>query len=142
MIPCLALLPDGDLALPMRQSTGLDVVVARARIRLNARLGEWLSDTSLGLPWVEWSNNTSPTASGAAALVRAQLEDVTGITSVNSCSATIRGRVLTVTATASIVADGAAGDLTITATLDPFATTGAPAWYVVARPTVAPGGRW
>lgn len=141
-MPCLALTPDADLALPMRQATGLDVVVDRVLIRLRARLGEWLSDTALGLPWVEWSNDQSPTASGAAALVRAQIEATTGVVTVNSCAASIRARTMTITAAASIVADGAAGDLTITATLDPFATTGAPAWYVVARPTIAPGGRW
>lgn len=133
-MPCLALTPSGDVAVPLRRVYGIDVVAVRVSIRLRTFLGEWLSDTAFGLPWQAWIDGTGPTTLNAAALVRAQLEDTPGVIRVLSCNATLLNRVVTVTAQVLASADDDTGIVNVQGQLNPWDTSGAPAWYMYATP--------
>lgn len=130
-MPCLALDPSGDLAFPLRLSRGEDVVAVRVSVRLRTAIGDWITDVAFGLPWREWIVDTGPLPLEVSALTRAQLEVTPGVLEVVSCRATRAGQAVSVVVVCRVREDGEDGVLEIGTSFDPFATSGAPAWYVV-----------
>jgi len=83
---------NGDMVITtaglIEESTGVDEVVQRVRIRLNKQLGEWKFNIDSGIPWMPTdtsdgilgSRNSEKSASQYIANVASQTE---GVTSVN-----------------------------------------------------------
>ena len=140
-MPCLALDARDDLAIPMRLARGDDVVAVRVSLRLRTYLGEWITDTAMGLPWRTWITDGGPSPLEASALVRGQLEVTPGVVEVVSCTARkVTATTVAVQAVCRVREEGEDGTLTVTSTFDPFATSGAPAWYITTGTPA--GGRW
>lgn len=125
-----ATLDGGSLRLPAVILTGVDLVAQTIRIRLYTLPGEVLSDATVGLPWRAWLSDRRTSADVVAARLRALLEQVPGVTSIESVSASRSALGITASARVTVQADGETADLTITS--DPWLTSGAPAWYVIA----------
>lgn len=126
----------GDQALPSRWLSGLDVAVQRLRTRLSTVRGTWPDDDSVGLPFDRWIERpTTATAAIVGAAIQRQIEADPAVRSVSVVSTTV-GRVVTVTATAIVQADGESGTLTVT--MSPLLTTGAPALFAITGRT-SPG---
>jgi len=129
MMPA-ATLDGGSLRLPAVILSGVDLVAQTIRIRCHTLPGEILSDATVGLPWRAWLSDRRTSADVVAARLRALLEQVPGVTSIESVSASRSALGITASARVTVQADGEAGDLEITS--DPWLTAGAPAWYVIA----------
>ena len=125
-----ATLDGGSLRLPAVILTGVDLVAQTIRVRIYTLPGEILSDATVGLPWRAWLSDRRTSADVVAARLRALLEQVPGVTSIDSVSASRSGLGIVAAARVTVEADGETADLEITS--DPWLTSGAPAWYVVA----------
>lgn len=125
-----ATLDGGALRLPVILLTGVELVAQTIRVRLYTLPGEILSDATVGLPWRAWLSDRRTSADVVAARLRALLEQVPGVTSIESVSASRSPLGITASASVRVEADGESADLEITS--DPWLTSGAPAWYVVA----------
>ena len=125
-----ATLDGGSLRLPAVILSGVDLVAQTIRVRLYTLPGEILSDATVGLPWRAWLSDRRTSADVVAARLRALLEQVPGVTSIESVSASRSALGITASARVTVQADGETADLEITS--DPWLTAGAPAWYVIA----------
>lgn len=129
MMPA-ATLDGGSLRLPAVILSGVDLVAQTIRVRLYTLPGEILSDATVGLPWRAWLSDRRTSADVVAARLRALLEQVPGVTSIESVSASRSALGITASARVTVQADGETADLEITS--DPWLTAGAPAWYLIA----------
>ena len=129
MMPA-AILDGGSLRLPAVILSGVDLVAQTIRIRCYTLPGEILSDATVGLPWRAWLSDRRTSADVVAARLRALLEQIPGVTSIESVSASRSALGITASARVTVQADGETADLEITS--DPWLTAGAPAWYVIA----------
>lgn len=125
-----ATIDGGSLRLPAVILTGVDLVAQTIRVRLYTLPGEILSDATVGLPWRAWLSDRRTSADVVAARLRALLEQVPGVTSIDSVSASRSSLGIVASARVTVQADGETADLEITS--DPWLTAGAPAWYVIA----------
>lgn len=125
-----ATIDGGSLRLPAVILTGVDLVAQTIRVRLYTLPGEILSDATVGLPWRAWLSDRRTSADVVAARLRALLEQVPGVTSIDSVSASRSTLGIVASARVTVQADGETADLEITS--DPWLTAGAPAWYVIA----------
>lgn len=125
-----ATLDGGSLRLPAVILSGVDLVAQTIRVRLYTLPGEILSDATVGLPWRAWLSDRRTSADVVAARLRALLEQVPGVTSIESVSASRSALGITASARVTVQADGETADLEITS--DPWLTAGAPAWYLIA----------
>lgn len=69
----------GDLPASFRFATPIELILQRARIRLETFLGEWLLDQSKGLPYLEWRRVKQPPLDEVLNLVRREIEDIPGV---------------------------------------------------------------
>lgn len=125
-----ATLDGGSLRLPAVILSGVDLVAQTIRVRLYTLPGEILSDATVGLPWRAWLSDRRTSADVVAARLRALLEQIPGVTSIESVSASRSALGITASARVTVQADGETADLEITS--DPWLTAGAPAWYLIA----------
>ena len=125
-----ATLDGGSLRLPAVILSGVDLVAQTIRVRLYTLPDEILSDATVGLPWRAWLSDRRTSADVVAARLRALLEQVPGVTSIESVSASRSALGITAAARVTVQADGETADLEITS--DPWLLAGAPAWYVIA----------
>jgi hypothetical protein len=133
----VALAASGDLALPARYLSGIDLVVQRMRIRLATVFGTWPDDAAFGLPhdrWIDRPGQTTPAI--VASTMRAQLEADPDVQSVVSVEGTSSGQVVNVVARVIVRADGESA--TVTVNYSPLLRTGAPALFTVTGRT-SPG---
>lgn len=129
-MPAATLSSSGSLRLPVLVLTGVDLVAQTIRVRLSTLPGEVLSDASVGLPWRAWLSDRRTSADVVAARLRELLEQTPGVVSVDEVTAERSGLGIVASARVSVEADGDSADLVITS--DPWLTSGAPAWYVIA----------
>lgn len=80
---------DGDLPLVPRHITGIPLVLQRIRRRLRVFAGEWVLDTSQGLPYLAWRQTKPAPLDAIAARVRVELETTPGVVRIDSCTATL-----------------------------------------------------
>ena len=92
--------------------------------------GEWPSDTSIGLPWLDWIEAGRVPPAEAEALVRGQVEDDPAVVSVDAVSVTTTGEAVAITVRATIATEGATAPVVLTVGSDPYATRAAPPWYL------------
>lgn len=144
----LALDSTGSLALPLRVVRGVESCRVQVYERLRLIAGTWPTDVARGLPWPVWTGETGrkgPPSLAVRATIRRQLEEVSCVRSVLSLTVRRDGYALRVRGTLAVEDDGEAGTLDLETVSDPFATTGAPPWYIVtsgiSRPPVGPAGR-
>ena len=90
---------DGDLRAFNRLASGSDLVAQRIRTRLRTHLGDWLIDSSKGLPWATWFSTKPAPVDEAQARIRAELVDTPGVVRVSAFEVSVTDRVFTVTAT-------------------------------------------
>ena len=81
--------PDGDIPAVSRLVTGIDLTMQRVRRRLDRFLGDWLLDSSVGLPYFEWSQQKPPQTQAIGARIRAEIERTTGVSRVTNWTATL-----------------------------------------------------
>lgn len=114
----------GDLAWPPRfTATVPQAVRQRIQIRLNTFLGEWLEDTSVGLPWFAWVETKNLDPAEVQALIRAEIAGVDGVISVDAVAYT-RSAVGGVQVTCYVtVDDGTGGELSTGILIDQSTTT-------------------
>lgn len=133
----VALAPSGDLALPARYLSGIELVVQRMGVRLSTVFGTWPDDATFGLPHNRWIESpTQATPAIVASLMRVQLEADPDVQSVVSVEATSTNQVVNVVARLIVRADGESA--TVTVSYSPLLKTGAPALFSVTGRT-SPG---
>lgn len=85
----LALDETGDLPLVPRHITGIPLVLQRIRRRLLVFAGEWVLDTSQGLPYLAWRQTKPAPLDAIAARIRTELEQTPGVVRVDTCAAAL-----------------------------------------------------
>lgn len=92
----------GDLPERTRIITGNEVILQRLGRRLQTHLGEYLSDSSVGVPWADWLSVRRFDVDAAAAWLRAAIETCPGVVRLDDWtgvrdgdSATFTGSVVT-----------------------------------------------
>jgi hypothetical protein len=139
-MPAFALDGNNGIAMPLQYVYGLTVVAQRIRIRLLTGVGEWILDAARGLPYDEWTgaDGVRPVLQPerVAAVVRAQIEQVSGVVRVVSMSASATpGGGISVVGQIEGTEEGETGLIGIETVPDPLDTFGPPMWYLF------PGGR-
>lgn len=89
----------GDLRAFNRLASGSDLVAQRIRMRLRTHLGDWLLDSSKGLPWAEWFATKPSPVDEAEARIRTELVSTPGVIRVSAFETAVASRTFTVTAT-------------------------------------------
>jgi hypothetical protein len=79
---------DGDLPAHPMHGTGLDLLVQRIDRRVRIHRGEWMLDASVGLPFVQFRAQKPPQVEAIGALIRREIEDVPGVTRVETITGT------------------------------------------------------
>ena len=85
----LALDETGDLPLVPRHITGIPLVLQRIRRRLRVFAGEWVLDTSQGLPYLAWRQTKPAPIEAIAARIRVELEQTPGVVRIDTCAASL-----------------------------------------------------
>lgn len=102
---------DGDLPLVPRHITGLPLVLQRIRRRLRVFAGEWVLDTSQGLPYLAWRQTKPAPVEAIAARIRVELEQTPGVVRIDTCAAALDVTTRTVRITArGVVQDPDTGE--------------------------------
>lgn len=96
---------DGDLPAVTQHITGNDLTVQRLTLRLGTFLGEWVLDTSVGLRYVEWLQQTPPRVDEIGADLRREVETTPGVVRVDNWLGSYDGRTLSFSADV-VVDDG------------------------------------
>ena len=107
--------PDGDILSASQYATGLDLTMQRVRRRLDRFLGDWILDSSLGLPFFEWAAQKPPQVQSIGARVRAEIETTPGVSGVSEWEGSFERA--TRELVFSCVVHTTDGDTTLTATL-------------------------
>ena len=133
-MPCLELDSIGEIAVPFRMVSGIGVVRVRVFVELRTLTGEWITDTRKGLPILDWIGepgyDSKVTGEQVAAIVRARLQTLTGVVSVD-VTATRSGTTIATVVKVSAEEEGETGVFEVAGVFDPYNTTPAPAWYLV-----------
>ena len=107
----LELGPDGDLPLVPRHITGIPLVLQRIRRRLLVFAGEWVLDTTQGLPYLAWRQTKPAPVEAIAARIRVELEQTPGVVRIDTCAAALEVATRTVRITArGVVQDPDTGE--------------------------------
>lgn len=102
---------DGDLPLVPRHITGIPLVLQRIRRRLLVFAGEWVLDTSQGLPYLAWRQTQPAPVEAIAARIRVELEQTPGVVRIDTCAAALEVATRTVRITArGVVEDPDTGE--------------------------------
>lgn len=120
----------GAISFPLRTVDGVEAVIVRLTTRLQTIQGEWPSDTSIGLPWLDWIEEGRVATPEAEALVRGQVEDDPAVVSVDAVTVATTGEAVALTVRATIATEGDTAPVVLTVGSDPYATRGAPPWYL------------
>lgn len=102
----LALDASGDLPLVARHITGIPLVLQRIRRRLLVYAGEWVLDTTQGIPYLAWRQTKPAPLDAIAARIRVELEQTPGVVRIDSCAASLT----VATRTVRVVARGVVQD--------------------------------
>jgi hypothetical protein len=107
----------GDLAVPTRLLTGIELVQQRIRRRLRRGSGEWFLDPDgTGLPLLAWRQQKPPQISAIVARLQDEIRAVPGVIATQGFEGThdVSAHQLTVTGTV-VVGDGATTAIVVTA---------------------------
>ena len=74
----------GDIAFPTRMLSGSQATRQRIDVRLRTFYGEWLLDTSVGLPYATWAQEKPAQPAAISARVRAEVAGTPGVQAVTS----------------------------------------------------------
>lgn len=92
-----------DLPIPGRHRTGPEVVAQRVEVRLRTMLGDWILDTSEGLPILTWLENKLPDVAIVGATIQAEIASTPGVVRVENMTTTLGAdRVIRVSCDAEI----------------------------------------
>ena len=79
-----------NLLIPTRLIEGTELVVQRIRVRLNTFLGEWLLDSRVGIPYIQWKDApTQLTSTAIESTIVAQISSIPGVDRVENISAVL-----------------------------------------------------
>lgn len=118
----------GAVVLPLTPVSGVEAIAARLSTRLRTQLGTWPTDVSVGIDWD--AIRETGLAPDLQVDVRAQLEADPAVVSVDAVDVVQVDDVATVTTACTVTVDGITTPLVLTVGPDPYATRGAPAWYL------------
>lgn len=95
------------------------IIGQRIRISLRTVLGEWRPNTSVGLPYIEWTGDpaTTPTTVGAAA--RSAILATEGVISISRLTSEFVAASRAIAINATVIIEGASTPLSIEAEVDP-----------------------
>lgn len=96
----------GDLPLFNSLSSGPDVILQRLAIRLRTFLGEWLLDTSKGMPWETWCSTKGIPPAAMSARVRQETEGCPGVIGIQSWEYVMGSNGTAVTITGEVFIEG------------------------------------
>jgi hypothetical protein len=82
----------GDLPAFSRHIRAEALAIQRIKTRLRTFLGDWLLDTTVGLPYVEWKQQKPPDTIAIGATVQAEIEATTGVERVDNFDASFEIR--------------------------------------------------
>lgn len=72
-----------DLPINPVHISGTDLVLQRVTLRLQRFLGEWILDTSVGLPYLAWVQQKPPDVIGITAVLRTEIATTPGVARVD-----------------------------------------------------------
>lgn len=78
----------GDLPVFPVHISGTDLVLQRITIRLQRFLGEWMLDTTVGLPYLAWTQQRPLDIPGITAVLRAEIAGTPGVLRVDNFTGT------------------------------------------------------
>ena len=72
-----------DLPVFPKHISGVDLIVQRMTIRLQRFLGEWILDTSVGIPYLDFIQTRPVDVAGFGAVIRTEIETTPGVLRVD-----------------------------------------------------------
>jgi len=96
----------GDLAYPSRLIDGADATRQRIQIRLGTFLGEYILDTSQGLPYAAWAQMKPAQPATISARIRAEVAGTPGVQAVTEWSYTYDAAARSLTITGYVRIEG------------------------------------
>lgn len=88
----------GELVVPCRWVSGVDLVKQKIRIRLRTFAGEWILNASQGLPFVEWRSQKLVDLGLIRSAYVDEISGVAGVERVSRAEVRREGRAVTVDA--------------------------------------------
>ena len=85
--------------------SGTDLVLQRVKIRLQRFLGEWILDTTKGLPYLAWTQEKPLDVAGMTAVINAEIASTPGVLRVENFSGSFDFRNQKVSLTGEIILD-------------------------------------
>lgn len=95
---------DSNYDIPLRTTlgTGIEVILQRIQLRLQQGLGEWVYDTTTGLPWLDWSQDKPVDVDNIGARIRREIESVPEVVRVTEWETVFDRATRTITCTGAI----------------------------------------
>lgn len=98
--------PAGDIPLTTTSlGSGTELVLQRAAIRLGTHRGEYVLDTSVGLPFITWMQQRPPDVDGIALALRREIADTPGVSRVVTLTGSFNITTRRLTFTGRVVID-------------------------------------
>lgn len=94
-----------DLPVFPTHISGVDLTLQRMKIRLKRFLGEWVLDTTKGLPYLAWTQEKPLNVPGMSAVIRTEIESTPGVLRVNDFSGAFDYRDQRVRFTGTVILD-------------------------------------
>lgn len=79
----------GDLPKNPRITSGTQITIQRIEAALELSEGEWLLDTTAGLPWLEWFRTSPTPVDQIVAAVQVEIERIAGVQEVQAFDGTL-----------------------------------------------------
>ena len=128
---------NGDIYESTQVVTGDELIAQRIRIRLQTHLGEWLLDTSQGMPYIDWADTLPLPVTEVRQKILDELTTTPGVLTVTSLVVDVDNVLGCLSATASVLLDGGAvAEVVITDTASTNLPTGASDVSGSGRPVV------
>lgn len=96
---------DGDLPVFPRHVTGIRRVAQRVRIRLLTHLGEWIKDTTIGIPYQDWIFDLMDDVPTIGGFIRQTIESIDEVERVDNFTCTKSGETVSVSCTIVVTRD-------------------------------------
>ena len=107
-------LVNGDLPVYPEQIENLDLAMQRLETALQTYLGEWVLDTSVGMPFIEWLTTRRPDHVAIGAVILIEIRAVPGVLRVDNWTTSYTQSTSTFTASGDVVVeDGEVGTVLV-----------------------------
>lgn len=114
----IRLTADGDITVPTRAVTGINLVIQRVKIVLNRWRGDWIMDSRVGIPYLDWLDDAIPNPVEIEDFLRAEIEAVEGVITARVAAEQVDA-VVQITVDVRISQDAAPANVRLVATVAP-----------------------